>query len=52
MRYGRLACRRVFYPDHVEAGATQLFNDISARWAEFDDPEMVRADAWGKWVYR
>lgn len=34
------------------AGGTQLFNDISARWADMDDPDMRSCDAWGYWVYR
>jgi prepilin-type N-terminal cleavage/methylation domain-containing protein len=32
------------------AGATQLFNNGSARWADLS--EMTKNDAWGMWVYR
>jgi len=34
------------------AGGTQLFNDGSGVWAEMDDPDMSKNDAWGYWVYR
>ena len=49
-----------YYPDAANqvsiitttkpAGAPQLFNDGSGRWAELS--EMTKNDAWGYWVYR